>query len=80
MSLAVEETPTYPHSKDKNPSVNCKIVSGHRKGDGDLGTPTSLFITRSVRRSMRLNARVNPVPFSPGSNLEQEWPSIAVVN
>ena len=29
---------------------------------------------------MRLNARVNLEPFSPCSNLEQEWPSTAVVN
>ena len=45
-----------------------------------IGTPTNVFITRSVRRSARLNSRVNPVLFSPGSNLEQEWPSIAIVN
>ena len=29
---------------------------------------------------MRLNTRLNPIPFSPSSNLEQEWPSIAIVN
>ena len=80
VSSTVEETPTYPHSEDKNPSMNYKIVNDHRKGSGYLGIPTSVFITISVRRSTRLNARVNPVPFSLGSNLEQEWPSTAVVN
>ena len=29
---------------------------------------------------MRLNVRVNPVQFAPGSNLEQECPSTTVVN
>ena len=29
---------------------------------------------------MRLNARVNPVLFTPGSNFEQEWPSNIVLN
>ena len=80
VSLIVEETPTYPHSEDKNPSTNCKIVSCHRKGGGDLGTPTNAFITRTVVISTRPNARENPVPFAPGSNLEKEWPSTAVVN
>ena len=80
VSSTVEETPTSPHSEDKNPSMNLKIVSDHRKGSGDIGTPSIAFATRSVRRSVRLNARVNPVPFSPGSNLEQECPSTTVVN
>ena len=80
MSSAIEENPTYPHSKDKKSSVNCKTISSHQKGGGDLGTPTSVLITRSVRRSTRLNTRVNHVPFSPVSNLEKQWPSTAVVN
>ena len=29
---------------------------------------------------MRLNAKVNLVPFASGSNLEQEWPSTTIVN
>ena len=80
VSSVVEETPTYPHSEDKNPSTNCKTISSHRTGYGDLRNPANTLVTRSVRRSTRLNARVNPVLFSPGSNLEQEWPSTAVVN
>ena len=70
VSLAVEETPTSPHYEDKNSSVNFKTVSSHRKGGGDLGTPGNNFITRNVKISARLNARENPVLFSPGSNLE----------
>ena len=80
VSSTVEETPTSPHYEDKNILVNFKIVSGHRKGRGYLGTLASAFITISVRRSARLNDRVNHVPFAPGSNLDQEWPSTVVVN
>ena len=29
VSLAVEETPTSPHSEDKNMSMNCKKINGH---------------------------------------------------
>ena len=60
--------------------TNCKTVSRHRKGDGDLGTPANAFITRTVRISARLNARVNHVPFALGSNLEKKWPSTTLVN
>ena len=80
VSSSIEETPTSPHYEDKIPSVNCKTVRGHQEGSGDLGNPISAFIIRSVRRSARLNARENLVPFSPGSNLEQEWPSNTTVN
>ena len=80
MSSAIEETPTSPHSEDKNLSANCKTVSGHRKGGGDLGIPACAFVTRTIGISTRPNARVNPVPFAPGSNLEQEWLSTAIVN
>ena len=69
VSSAMEETPTSPHSEDKNLAMNCKTISSHQKGGGDLGNPTSGFITRNVRRSKRLNARVNHVLFIPSSNL-----------
>ena len=80
VSSIVEGTPTSPHYEDKNLSMNSKTVSGHRKGGGDLGTPTNAFITRTVMISTRPNARENPVPFAPGSNLEKEWPSTPIVN
>ena len=80
VSSAVEETPASPHSEDKNPSMNCKTFNDHQKCNGDLGTPPIAFIIRSVKTSARLNARVNPVSFTPGSNLEKEWPSTVVVN
>jgi hypothetical protein len=43
-------------------------------------TPTSGSAIGSVRRSMQINAMLNVVPFSPGSNLDQESSSTAVVN
>ena len=80
VSSFVEKTPKSPHFEDKNPSANWKTIRGHRKGNGDLGNPANTLVTRSVRRSTKLNSRVNPVSFSPCSNIEQEWPSTAVVN
>lgn len=80
MVFLCEETVTLAHSEDKSPSVNCKAVSGRKKSGEDMLTPASGSVTGSVRRSARLNARLNPVPLSPGSNVDQESPSTAVVN
>lgn len=80
VASVAEETLTPAHSEDKTPSANCKTVNGRRIGGGDILTPTSGSVTGSVRRSARINARLNVVPFSPGSNLDQESPSTAVVN
>jgi hypothetical protein len=68
------------HSEDKNPSVNCKTVNGRRIGCGYILTLTSGSAIGSVRRSMQINAMLNVVPFSPGSNLDQESSSTAVAN
>ena len=43
-------------------------------------TPASGSVTGPVKRSARLNASVNPVPFALDSNVEQESPSTTVVN
>jgi hypothetical protein len=43
-------------------------------------TPASSSAIGSVRRSLQINAMLNVVPFSPGSNLDQESSSTAVVN
>jgi hypothetical protein len=60
--------------------VNCKIVNVRRIGCGDILTPASSSAIGSVRRSLQINAMLNVVPFSPGSNLDQESSSTAVVN
>lgn len=81
VASVVEETLTPAHSEDKTPSANCKTVSGRRrKGSGDILTSASGSVTGPVRRSARLNASVNPVPFAPDSNVEQESPSTTVLN
>jgi hypothetical protein len=60
--------------------VNCKTVNVCRIGCGDILTPASSSAIGSVRRSLQINAMLNVVPFSPGSNLDQESSSTAVVN
>lgn len=55
-------------------------MSDRQKSGEDMSTPASGSVTGSVRRSARLNAGLNPVPFSPGSNVDQESPSTAVAN